>query len=322
MILRVQMGTSTLLRTLVLLMLIALYGCSSGGRVAGLDASGTVLQDFTLTTLNEGVIGTAGMSSLNLRLDGSETVVEVAVNAAGGLKAYCFELAYDQERYTPVSAAATGLLDGFTDEDVSAGTATLEASDLSLAGIAAHGQVLIRPDEKSGFTGTGVIAEIRFRPGPFTGGRTASSPPSNEIDRPVLALDEAASRLSWDYGCLGDYNQNGLVTVSDLTLLGVYFNAAGPFAPGSIESVVDGNSDGLITVSDITPLGRNYEQGIGSYRVFFTSQATQRPEAGGDAGLEPLVEIPFSAANGDPAGERLCFTVNQPMPAPNGWIWL
>jgi len=300
---------------LAVLLVLLLASACGGGRSAVTLAPGPAAQ-FELNVLQQSNIGHSGSASLRQWQDGGDTVVEVSVGEAKDLKAFYFELGYDPNSFTPLAAEATGLISTVATGDA----ALLQVADLG-GGKVAHGQVLANWDERAGFTGSGAVTRLRFSPQPHSACRRASVPPADDQDRPVLHIDESVSRLTWDYSCPGDYDQNGLVTVADLTPLGRHFYAQAPFAVGSIESVVDGDGNGLITVGDITPIGRNYEKGISTYEVYFTAHAEKRPEAGA-AAVPSLVSIPLASAAGEPGQQQLSFDVHQPLPAPNGWIWI
>jgi hypothetical protein len=105
--------------------------------------------------------------------------------------------------------------------------------------------------------------------------------------------------LSWTERLLGDYNQDGLVTVNDLSPLGqrwqdgvTYDDPAlhGGFAQwpagdptddgGAIPPIpgsgadnwrlarIDGNGNGLVEIQDITQLGQHWGESIAGYRVY------------------------------------------------------
>jgi len=107
--------------------------------------------------------------------------------------------------------------------------------------------------------------------------------------------------LRWVERVTGDYNQDGLVGVSDLTPLGQRFNAqvqyydpeqrgldcwpvgpplddggagaGNPPVSGSPAdnwrlARIDGNTDGLIGVSDITPIAQHWQERLSGYRVY------------------------------------------------------
>ncbi|MBN2081919.1 PKD domain-containing protein [bacterium] len=108
--------------------------------------------------------------------------------------------------------------------------------------------------------------------------------------------------LAWTERCVGDYNQDGLVGVSDLTPLGQQYLETVDYGPADYRfgipywplgfptddggagvgnppldgspadrwrlARVDGNGDGLINVSDITPIGQHWKERLDGYRVY------------------------------------------------------
>ena len=119
----------------------------------------------------------------------------------------------------------------------------------------------------------------------------ASIPPSGEHNRVTdLALVESADgwELSWSYLNTGDYNLDGLVGVSDLTPVGVHFDAEQGDPAWPQAQCADGNHDGMITVADITPIGQNFGAFVAGYNVYGSDEAdgpwteigySQRPAA-------------------------------------------
>jgi PKD repeat protein len=105
-------------------------------------------------------------------------------------------------------------------------------------------------------------------------GKLASAPPMGEASATVLSYNASASTLSWRYYSNGDYNQDGLVSISDLTPLGQHYGESSPlsgdqpFPPDSLGAVIDGNGDGIINISDITQIGQNYGVRVDGYRIY------------------------------------------------------
>ena len=130
-----------------------------------------------------------------------------------------------------------------------------------------------------------------------------AAPPVDERSRTVLSINSDLLILSWDYYLTGDYNQNGLVEVADLTPLGVHFNKQGAFAAESIESVVDGNDDGLIGVSDITPIGQNWDCGVAAYNIYHGANLADWP-----AGGEIVASVDFNPPTPFTSHLRLSFS--------------
>jgi PKD repeat protein len=151
-----------------------------------------------------------------------------------------------------------------------------------------------------------------------------SIPPDLDSAAAVLSWDSGAGNLTWYYSHPGDYNQDGLVTVNDITPLGVNFNAEGPFDIASALSVVDGNSDGLITVNDITPIGQNYNKSIERYQAFHSESMSDYPTSntapnGAGATLLGTVQL---RNNPLLANKRRLFTLHLSSPPPAGYGWV
>jgi hypothetical protein len=71
--------------------------------------------------------------------------------------------------------------------------------------------------------------------------------------------------LSWSYQNLGDYNQDKLVSVNDLTPIGIHFGKSSLASDWREASTADGNGDGMITVSDISPIGQHFNSQLAGY---------------------------------------------------------
>ncbi|MCC7479159.1 hypothetical protein IT575_11960 [bacterium] len=105
--------------------------------------------------------------------------------------------------------------------------------------------------------------------------RRVSIPPvgtSNIItDLVVEDLGSGSVGLSWIERNTGDYNFDGLVSVTDLTPIGIFFQSSIfrnlDSSPLRTEYWVDGNGDGLITVGDLTPIGQNYQANVSKYYI-------------------------------------------------------
>jgi len=129
--------------------------------------------------------------------------------------------------------------------------------------------------------------------------KLASGPPigpSNSVDDLTL-VDYGNDNygLTWSYTNVGDYNQDGIVNISDITPLAVHFNeAADP-----TNEWIDGNGDTVINISDITPLAAGFFNELAGYSI----QADDDP-----GGVFPEVDrVNFADATGE---NRLRFSVD------------
>lgn len=154
--------------------------------------------------------------------------------------------------------------------------------------------------------------------------RDVSAAPDLDAAQTVLSWDGGAGDLTWYYAHPGDYNQDGLVTVNDITPLGVNFNTAGPFDMATSLSVVDGNGDGLITVSDITPIGQNFNKSVERYQAYHSDSLDDYPAAntapnGAGATLLGTVQL---VNNPLLANKRRLFSLHLSNPPASGYGWV
>jgi len=101
--------------------------------------------------------------------------------------------------------------------------------------------------------------------------RVASTAPTGQAnaihDLAISGNDTDGYSLTWSYRNTGDYNLDGLVGVSDLTPLGIYYECALGDSDWPQAQPADGNGDGRITVADITPIGQNYDVFLAGYTI-------------------------------------------------------
>jgi probable HAF family extracellular repeat protein len=87
---------------------------------------------------------------------------------------------------------------------------------------------------------------------------------------PDLALVDdgiGGFNLEWTYCNVGDYNQDGLVSINDLTPIGQFYNASSGDPVWDEAQLADGNGDGMVTINDVTQIGQNYLSFVSAYRV-------------------------------------------------------
>jgi len=153
--------------------------------------------------------------------------------------------------------------------------------------------------------------------------RTSGEAPAADASACALSWQAQDGRLVWRYFNQGDYNQDGYVTVNDLTPLGQHFGESGPFAPESAVSCIDGNGDGLITVNDITPIGVNFGNLVKDYNIYYSTSPADYPSgaSAGNGGATFVDSVAFSAGE-QPAGQRKVFSYSLTLPAADGYYWV
>jgi hypothetical protein len=91
------------------------------------------------------------------------------------------------------------------------------------------------------------------------------------VDLQSDSLGDGTVALSWSEVNRGDYDFNGETNISDITGLArsleQSYNTADPQAALLTEYWVDGNQNGIVTVSDISVIGQNYGNQVAGYAV-------------------------------------------------------
>jgi len=157
--------------------------------------------------------------------------------------------------------------------------------------------------------------------------KIAATPPmgSANVITDLVAIDIGGPvQLTWTHKCAGDYNNDGEVTVSDLTPVGIYYNAKAGDANWGLASAADGNNDGFITVSDITAIGQNYGVATRGYSIFGSHSATDYPAGPDDANGNGASLIDSTVfATGMATGtnrKQFSYTIAAPMPGDVWWV--
>jgi len=137
--------------------------------------------------------------------------------------------------------------------------------------------------------------------------------PQNDLfDLSFVYEGEQVTGMQWSYVNRGDYNQDGLVSVNDLTPVGQNFNATSSDAGWPSARLADGNADGMVTVNDITPIGQCFGCSLGGYHVYGSD---------GENGPWTLVgSITYAEATGDTWLEF--FFPLSPADLEFGWFWV
>ena len=257
--------------------------------IAETAASVTTADGFSLYVSPDTFLSAESKARFALDIDeqAEPDIVAVTISAenATDLRALYCEMHYDPSQYSPTSVEHLGWVDELP------GPAELLTLDVASApGVVHLGQVLTNWDERDGLTGNAELARVQFSREAFAVAdlaRSASSALTSDAVRPELVVDISNEQFIWDYNYPGDYDQNGLVSVSDLTPLAVYLGEQGEdeiwewdaeerrylnlgpgFAAGSTAAVIDVNNDNWITINDITAIGMYFGEGIESFNLY------------------------------------------------------
>lgn len=170
----------------------------------------------------------------------------------------------------------------------------------------------LHPGSATGFSGSTSLVTVRFHDAETSASpqRTAASAPVTAASQIDMDYSPLANQLRWLYRSQGDYDQNGLVSISDLTPIAIHFgksSGGGEFNETSIESVVDGDGNGEINIADISPIAINFGNAIQSFNIYRGAANNYPIGALGPSPTAPVDSKPFSKAEGNPATGRLRF---------------
>jgi hypothetical protein len=255
----------------------------------------------------DAMAGLGNISAAEAVASGQPLTLEIACTATAARAVY-LTVSYDETRW---HVAAVEHLPG-----IAPVAQRLELADYAAPGRVDIGQVLTSAGR--GFTGATALARIHFAPGPAVA-RSSSSGVQETASATCAVWNEARRRVEWGFNSQGDYDQNGEVNIADLTALSRLLHAAGPFAPDSIEAVVDGDGNGEINSADIKPIAQNYGVRVTGYQLECSQKAWDYPSASTTA---PPVSISLNAGAGNPQTERLRFASPSLTPAAGTFFWV
>ena len=313
------MRTRVVYSVIAVLMVMMALGCSNGnvGTTAGPDSS----TRFVLNVDDGSFFNGSSIDGINLTEADYDDHVVVSVNAEGAqdLKALYFTLEYDETLYRPMRVESANTL---ADEEN-----TLCLDLRTIPGKVVYGEIVANPDWREGFTGDSVIASVTFRKQACPVVRDVASAPTKAGSVAPLDIDTDTDLMTWYYYNLGDYNQDGLVTASDLTPIGQRYgnsNTPDKFPVATADSAADGNDNGLIEVGDITPIGQNYENNaLGGYNIYEGVLADYPENATDDNGAATMVtNVEFSAMLGATATDRLRHEYTLAAPTEGAYYWV
>lgn len=258
-----------------------LAGCGGGAAVSQQARGGS---GFSLRTLEES-FAMGGQASFSMELEETEDSAQLRIIAEDvqQLTHAYLEIGYDAAQWTAEEADSAGLL----------GEEAISLLAGNQAGIVQYGE-LVPGSRPVGVNNSGILATIEFRRGAERPRETMAA----EVAAPRPQRNPSWDILSWYLENTGDYDQNGIVNISDLTPLGVNLGKQVPDDEGSLLYQVDGDGNGLISLADITPIGQNFGNSLEGYNLYAA------PDGSGSGRL--VASLQLADAESGP-GERKSF---------------
>jgi hypothetical protein len=250
--------------------------------------------------------GGSGDAGLEVSHIDGEAYVTVLANAIG-LRQCFLEVKYDETQWHAVDSEP-GQWPGVSADQL------LSLTVLEVPGIVYHGALVPHPDEAPGVDGNLTLLSVRFAAGPAPELHEALAVPDiSGSETPDLTIDRATGEVQFSYYSIGDYNQDSLVSINDLTPIGLRYNERSPYFPEpfhatTANSMVDGNGDGLISINDLTQIGQNFGKRVTEWRVYGGDVADYPEDAGDNNGTAAqLGTIGFTDTTTLASLERLVF---------------
>jgi hypothetical protein len=125
------------------------------------------------------------------------------------------------------------------------------------------------------------LATVRFMEGYERMWRSASlvnEDPNSAVELSVENILPESVTLTWEERNIGDYDNNGIISISDITPIGILFKqTSASHDPDGEITLVDGDGNGEINLADLTPIARNFGRSLAGYSLYTLNAETNDP---------------------------------------------
>lgn len=125
-----------------------------------------------------------------------------------------------------------------------------------------------------------------------TAKRTSAGPigKGSQVQNLSVRSNGPGVRWEWNYRNQGDYDLNGVVNISDLTMVGLHFNKDTLSPDWQQAQLADGDGNGVVNIGDVTPIGQNFGGQVDGYEF-------QSRPGGPATNYATLEDYPFVAGD-------------------------
>jgi outer membrane protein assembly factor BamB len=125
-----------------------------------------------------------------------------------------------------------------------------------------------------------------------TGKFTSVAPASvrSKVTDLTATADGSGASFHWSYRNEGDFNQDSIVSVADLTPLGIHFGKDSTAPDWATARAADGNENGQVDLPDLVSIGANFQSRVTGYYL----QRSDTPDPGGI--WTQVADVPFTSS--------------------------
>jgi hypothetical protein len=141
--------------------------------------------------------------------------------------------------------------------------------------------------------------------------RVSAAPLDGRSKVPDLAVSEGgggSAVFTFSYRNTGDYDQNGIVGLTDLVPLGIHFGKTTASGDWQAAQVADGNTDGVINIADVTPIGQHWQTKVDGYEL----QVSTAPEPSPSHSVAAEILLGDGAVPGGGGFKHFTYTLSTP----------
>jgi hypothetical protein len=244
----------------LVLTLAAALGCNEAPQQGTADAGALKLSALAPTSARDADAVKMAIAPS----EGGSTVTLTAGENMPNLSELFFQITYDEtvSHVLGLQSATGGIGDGEVPQRLGLLVEPTPGTiDVGFAAVGANDSAIVAGD---------VLASFQLVNGasaPKSASQVADENSSRARNLTLNKNDEDNWVLAWDYTNPGDANQDGEVSINDLTPIGLHYQEVIKDDFEDPLRHIDGDLNGEINLGDLTPIGSNYSNEIWAYQI-------------------------------------------------------